>query len=141
MPELLVVRGPQGSGKSTLAKRVVPDGYVHVEQDDFFTLGDGTYAYNRDMVWDAVQYCKRIVEEAMRDGNDVVVANVFTYTKQIEWYAAMADAYGYSVTIIDMCTQYGSVHNVPQPVVDKCVQEFEKLGDEGCAGYRITFLS
>lgn len=132
---LYVIRGIAGSGKSTYAKTISPN---HFEADMFWELLDGTYRFDMDKLSYAHKWCQAKVSEAMfRNEKKIVVSNTFTTLSEIEPYIQMAKQFEYKVKIINMRTQYKSVHNVPEDVLNKMKKRWQEIPEE----WTISFIT
>jgi predicted kinase len=111
---LYLVRGLPGSGKSELARMLTP----HVYENDDYWRQDGEYvgggarsakAYRAaaDDCWERVQMAM-VKREA-----PIAVANCFLTLSAMERYHELARLYGYTVCVVCMQNEYGSVNGVP----------------------------
>jgi len=122
MVNLYIFRGLPGSGKTTAAKST---GMFHVEQD-MFHVHKGVYSFDGQLVRRGHAWCRQVVEDALKHGLDVVVSNTFTTLWEMQAYLDMeADTHVYKFT-----GNYGSVHNVPQEVINKMKQRWEDYPSE-----------
>lgn len=126
MPKLTIIRGLPGSGKSTLAKTKE---CFHVEAD-MFHIWDGNYNFHADRVPQAHELCKKLAFDVMEKGNDVVVSNTFTRIAEMEPYIDFARLTGHFVEVIHCNASFGSVHNVPEEVMTKMKERWEKYPRE-----------
>lgn len=121
--ELVIVRGLPGAGKSTFAKKyAAAHGLPMVvqEADMYMVDADGNYKFDPKKL----HYChKRCKEETMKNIGDywfAVVANTFTTFKEIQAYCEAFErvrslvSYHRLVRIIDIKTQFESIHGVPE---------------------------
>lgn len=122
MKKLVLVSGWSGSGKSTYAKSL--NFSNHFEADDYFLI-DGVYCFVPSYLGAAHAYCLAKTENAMKTGEDIVVANTFTRKWEREPYYKLAEQYGYEVEFKIMTGNYKNVHNVPDSVVAKQKARFE----------------
>ena len=133
MPTLYIVRGLPGSGKSTYAKSLEsPLGIIHFEADMYFEQ-DGEYKFNPSLLKHAHMWCYNRVAEFLDIGGDVVVSNTFTTLKEMQPYFNLAEMYNADVIIVEMKTQYGSIHNVPEETIAKMKARWQ----ESPAGYAV----
>ena len=95
MATLHLFRGYPGSGKSTAAQKLFPG--VVLFENDMYLMRDGKYCWSKDTVKDAVKWCYSSVENALKNGIDVCVANTFTKRRFIESYKQLAEKYGAEV--------------------------------------------
>ena len=127
VPILTIIRGLPGSGKSTLAKSM---GCLHIEADMFHIKG-GVYCFSKGKVRNAHAECLHVVRSALFMGCDVAVSNTFTTLSEFEPYIKYAIDYGYTDIRVIRCTgNYGSVHNVPQNILDAMAARFQDYKGE-----------
>lgn len=106
------------------------EGRISVSADKFFVrqLQDGgtEYHFERSMIGDAHGACLReftdAVQSARNDSHVIVVDNTNTTVGEITPYAALANAYGHDLHIVEIeCAWYiaqaRNVHGVPQETV------------------------
>ena len=125
--KLTIIRGLPGSGKSTEARKL---GCFHVEAD-MFLYENREYKFSQDKQKYAHVACRNIVDAAMNEGVwEIVVSNTFTRLWEIEPYVALAKEYGYAVEVIRMTGDYGSIHNVPESVIQAMADRFEDFKGE-----------
>jgi predicted kinase len=116
MPTLTIIRGVSGSGKTTLAQKI---GAVVMEADQYFEDAVGGYNFDASKLKEAHAYCKSGVDYWMKHNHDVVVSNTFTRRWEFQPYLDMADGYDYDVQVITVEGNFGSIHNVPDEVIQK----------------------
>lgn len=112
---LILIRGLPGCGKSTHAAKLMNDGIVsaHFEADQFFMV-DGEYRFDASQLGKAHAKCLSDTENAIKNGESVVVSNTFTTLRELIPYIDLAYQNNISIGIIDLNTQnFGSLHNVP----------------------------
>ena len=119
---MLIVRGVAGTGKTTYAKAAA-DGMetraAHVEADQFFTDQDGVYHFASEWLGDAHRWAQLEVKKNMIHWNDIVVSNTFTTFKEIKPYLELSNEFKYTVYVVTLTKEYGSVHNVPMEVMER----------------------
>lgn len=124
--EIVLIRGLPGTGKSTLAKQIVAEnkGYHHVEADTYF-IGDDGYVFNPSKIKDAHIYCQAMTADLIKANRSVVVSNTFSQFWEMKPYYRIASEYGVSVRVITMYEEYGSIHNVPEDIIQKMRDRWE----------------
>lgn len=124
---LTIIRGVPGSGKSTLAKKIMTSiGNLvteHFEADMFF-YKDGVYCYDGMQIGAAHQWCQERTDDALFYKFNVIVSNTFTTIKEMKPYFLIAKKYGIIPQIIHCQNEYGSIHGVPDEVMQKMRQRF-----------------
>lgn len=132
MSTLYIVRGLPGSGKSTYAKSL---GIPHFEADMYF-MQDGEYKFNASLLHHAHMWCYNRVAELLDVGVDVVVSNTFTTVKEMKNYLNVAKMYNCNVVIVEVKTQYGSIHNVPEETIAKMKARWQEAPE----GYTVEVI-
>ncbi|WED22828.1 ATP-binding protein [Vibrio sp. JC009] len=129
MQKLILIRGVSGSGKSTLAKKIQSEqpGAAIVEADMYFCDQDGTYQYDRDDIKLAHQWCQSETTRLLRQGKTVIVSNTFCRQWEIQFYLDQAKKKGITVELHHCYGRYQNVHGVPDEVVEKQLESFEKV--------------
>lgn len=124
---LTIIRGLPGSGKSTLAKSLNKAwSKVHVEADKYFMI-DGAYVYDASKIKEAHAWCRDTVEEALKNGDDVIVSNTFVKKWEIDPYVDLAKTYKHDYEIIVCTGKYESIHGVPQEVIERMRSNWEEV--------------
>lgn len=129
MSKLILVRGLPGSGKSTYAKETYRRA-LHFEADMFFESANGVYEYDRNLSSAAHDWCFGNTAKALRYGFDVVVSNTFCAEWEMEKYLWLAPLVNAELEIVEMRTQYGSIHDVPDEVIARMKQRWYSMPDE-----------
>jgi tRNA uridine 5-carbamoylmethylation protein Kti12 len=129
--ELTLIRGCPGAGKSTLAKKLMNNNSAHYEADMFWKLFDGTYRFDFKKLTYAHQWCLSNVaaEFESQDVAKVIVSNTFTTTSEIMPYITLAEVYKVPVKIINVRTQFKSVHDVPEATIEKMKNRWQEIPD------------
>lgn len=133
MGRLTLIRGLPGSGKSTLAKALCSmlnsdEVYTtHLEADMYFVdKTTGVYEYNRMEIGDAHEWCQSETYSELMAGRSVIVSNTFTKMSEMESYFHIAqDCLGTVPNIILCQGDYGSVHGVPENIMENMRKRFE----------------
>lgn len=121
--KLILIRGLPGSGKSTRARSL--DAF-HVEADMYFVNSDGDYCFDPALLPKAHEWCQNRAEDALKQGNDVVVSNTFVKRWEMKAYRNMARRHGAEL-VIEVCReQYGNIHGVPESVVKRMKKEWQE---------------
>lgn len=122
---LILVRGLPGSGKTTVAKQF---GTVWIiAADDYFTDEDEVYEWVPSEVHRAHQWCRQKVWGWMTMKSPlIVVHNTFSRNWEMKSYLDMADALGYSVSVISVESGLSvqelaerNIHGVPEDTIAK----------------------
>ncbi len=134
---LILIRGLPGSGKSTLAQALLKelgamyDGDVKAFEADSFFMKNGEYKFDATQLRSAHSICQRNTDMALDSGDYqyVIVSNTFTTLEEMQPYLNTANATDNLVTIINMTGNYGSIHNVPQDVINTMGARFAEIND------------
>lgn len=115
--KLILFRGPPGSSKSTSAAKMFP-GIVKFENDQYF-MKDGKYCWSKKELPKAIAWCATMVETALKNGMDVVVANTFTKCKYIDFYRKLAETYSAKFKVYRCTAHFKNVHGLAPALVKK----------------------
>ena len=126
---LVLVRGLPGSDKSTYAKSYFV-GHIHLEADMYFIQSDGSYDWTADRLGKAHNWCFETAKIMLNNGYDVVVSNTFTTLKELNPYIELANQNDIQYAVFRMTSEYNSIHNVPQIVIEKMRIRFEDYEQE-----------
>lgn len=128
MKTLYLIRGLPGSGKSTFASELVPE-FLVCEADKYFVV-DGEHRFDSTKLKDAHNWCQKIVETYMENGETypkIAVSNTFTREWEMDPYFDLAEKYGYRVFSVIVENYHGnySTHNVSDETLNKMRNRFE----------------
>ena len=101
MPNMEILVGISGSGKSTYAKRCKNS--LVCSADDFFIDKNGVYQFDANKLAQAHGAClRKVIRESVEPEGDrnIVIDNTNLSIAEIAPYAAIANAYGYDLTIV-----------------------------------------
>ena len=128
---LILIRGIPGSGKSTRAKMMqeLNPALVHLEADMFFEAS-GEYKFDPTLLSTAHDWCYSNTAFNLLSGKNVVVTNTFTKMWEMESYLAIAQRLGCDITIIEMKSEYGSIHGVPEAKLQQMKARWEELPED-----------
>lgn len=145
MTKLILIRGLPGSGKSTMAKAMLQNlkADFHYEADMWlcrhsicdengrhtgFSRKRQPYHYTPDRAKDAHAACIHMTRFELSLGNRaVVVSNTFTQRWEMQPYLDAAKETGATVEIITATGNYGSIHNVPESVIQAMRERWEEV--------------
>ena len=132
MTTLTIVRGLPGSGKSTYAKQLLESDprSRHLEADMYFIDRDGNYAFNHSRLREAHVWCLDSVTSYLISGCSVIVSNTFTTMKEMQPYLDVARRHSVTLEVIEMRTQYGSIHGVPEATMEKMRNRWVTLSED-----------
>lgn len=128
---LYLIRGLPGSGKSYYARIFISadQADVHLEAD-MYHMVNGVYKFVGDNVYAAHKWCQESTRIFLNNDMGVVISNTFTQKKEIQPYLDMAKDIGVDVKIYRCTQNYGSIHNVPDEVIQKMKARFEDYEGE-----------
>lgn len=131
MKTLIIIRGLPGSGKSTYAKTHYPDA-DNFEADMFFIGDDGKYKFDATKLKDAHAWCFNNAINSLKSesDSDVIVSNTFVSLWEMENYVKNASKIpGVSVKVVELHSNYGSIHGVPETKMEQMRQRWETIPD------------
>lgn len=131
--DMILVRGVSGSGKSALAGKIAMminlmeetplRGNAYVYSADSFFERAGEYKFNPRQLGQAHQSCLDGVSLCLDADCLPIVANTMTRQAEVQPYLDLLSSSrsaGYrNLFVIDMLTQYGNVHGVPDETVNR----------------------
>ena len=112
---LYIIRGLPSSGKSTLGNEMVGKEYNIAADDYFYTKGNGTYAFDRNLLYQAHSWCFKKLESLMEEAiPKLALSNTSTRERDVNTYIALAKKHGYKATVLTVEKWHDSVkdHNV-----------------------------
>lgn len=124
----LLIRGWPGTGKTTFVHKMFPN-ILHLE-NDMFHYHSGEYEYNQYKMKEAINWCVRTCEDALKNKMDVVVSNTFVRQTFVDKYKRLAEKYGAQFIVYRMMGNFNNIHNVPQNVLDNMKNNFEDYPGE-----------
>jgi len=125
--QLLIIRGLPGSGKSTLAKNIQEQSKipVHAVEADQFHFINGEYVYKTELASYAHEWCKSQAAYHLNQGEVVIVANTFITKRSLVPYYELAQDFGASFDFKACYGEYGSIHDVPEDVIEHMANYWE----------------
>lgn len=130
--QMILVRGIPGSGKSYFSKQLVeqyPEALEHFEADMFFEAS-GAYQFDPKLLSLAHDWCQSNAAYALLAGKSVIVSNTFTRQWELDTYFAIAANLEVPISIVEMKTEYGSVHGIPGDKLERMKTRWQDLSDE-----------
>jgi len=122
---LILVRGLPGSGKSTTAQSISDEyGYIHLEADMYFEK-DGEYAFDRNKLEEAHEWCLKQTKSYLRSGFDVIVSNTFTQSWELKPYIEILS--DDDIKIIECTGRFKNIHDVPVHVLENMNERFHNI--------------
>ncbi len=153
MPNLLIIRGLPGSGKSIFAKSILNVSndcalvsksfnniiYTHHYEADMFFENDGIYNFQRKFVSFAHDWCYTNVIKSLLDGNNTIVSNTFVKFWELSKYIDLLKLLPeLKIEIVELYTQFDSIHNVPTDTILKMKKSWEEIPQEIAQTITIT---
>lgn len=122
MSKLIIIRGVPGAGKSTKAKQIAESSseqHIILEADMYWYKERGFYDFDFEHIARAHRWCLDTTKILLRNGHNVIVANTFTTMKEMNQYISFACELDIPIEVITLTTEFGSIHGVPDSVMDK----------------------
>jgi predicted kinase len=133
--ELYLMRGCAGCGKSTLARemreRNLSLTVVLSADHAFYDDSLGHYLWSANGLYHAHKLCQIKTENAMKQKLDVIVDNTNLTQKEIWPYILLAEAYNYTVYLIEPTTEWANnpeecykrnTHRVPLEAIENMLK-------------------
>lgn len=123
---VIIIRGLPGSGKSTMALKHFVDkkGYKICEADHFF-YDNGVYNFDYSKLADAHEYCHNKAISELERGGKVVISNTFSRLWEIKELLGKLPVGRNEVSVLHCHGGTGTVHNVPEFVVERMKQRWQ----------------
>lgn len=133
MTKLYIVRGLPGSGKSTWCNnnlKSLTD--FHIEADQYFQRYENSeYEFDAKFLSEAHDWCYANTVYWLREGFNVYVSNTFTKIWEMERYLAIPTKLpDVQVEIVEIKTQFKSVHGVPEEKMKQMAARWEEIPEE-----------
>jgi hypothetical protein len=109
-----------------MAKTYVEKGFKLFEADHFFTK-DEVYSFDATKIEEAHEACFTWVENALKAGENCVVANTFTRMWELQPYIALSHHYCGCVRVLTARGNYQNIHGCPPEVVRRMKERWEPL--------------
>jgi hypothetical protein len=134
MPKLTIVRGLPGSGKSTYAEGLTSRDsprILHYEADMFFYRWPCGYEFNPLLLGAAHDWCYSSTVRSLWQRHDVIVSNSFVRLWELERYVTIPSIVpSVDIEIIEVLTQYNSVHGVPEEKIQQMRESWCQVPEE-----------
>jgi predicted kinase len=130
---LYLIRGLPGSGKSTFAKCLLnnlPDTARLFETDQLHTDSEGKYHFAIENAAENHKFLWQCVYDHLGKGYSAIVANTFITKGQILPYICLGIQMDAKINIITCQGDYGSIHDVPEEIMDKMRENWEDFSLE-----------
>lgn len=139
MLEVVCLRGLPGSGKTTLANEIIRETggkYVHYEADQWMIdPASGLYRFDYKRLPECHQKCQEATHKALSEARkSVIVSNTFVMQWELANYVDIARRNSASFRVIALRGNFGSVHEVPQSVVDSMASRWQSWSGETVIG-------
>ncbi|OEE30618.1 AAA family ATPase [Vibrio genomosp. F10] len=118
-----LIRGLPGSGKSTLAQTM---NAAHFEADMYFITAQGEYHYDAGLIQCAHEWCYKQTEQALFNGESVVVSNTFVRRWEILPYYHLARQFGLTLDVIECTGSYANIHDVDKKTITKMKKRWQQ---------------
>lgn len=116
-----------GSGKTTVAEQLSKKFKIpHFEADQYFFLTEGQYNWTAEKSGLAHKWCLESVSDALKKGQNVIVANTFLSEEYLIPYFKL----GHHMKIVDMHGKYQNVHNVSKENVEAAWKKYRPLSQD-----------
>lgn len=120
---LYLIRGLPGTGKTTLSESLTP---WNVAADMLPGLYNSDGSYNLHLQPHSHLWCYEQVEKWMeQQKSKIAVHNTFVLQQWIEPYEKLALIHGYRFQVIHCEGEHGSIHNVPEEMIEKWRETWE----------------
>lgn len=130
--KVVILCGISGAGKSTRTQTQYSSAVVW-SADNYFMDENGNYEFDPKALSKAHAWCLQGFVRSLLSGTKlIVVDNTNTSVAEVAPYAALAQAYGYELSIeilkIDVETAFNrNVHGVPRDTIVKMANKIDKL--------------
>lgn len=135
MKTLILLRGLPGAGKTTLAKKLTPYNYCadyYIEQQAY-EHNTTYFKIWKETVDKAHTICRNTIKEWMIQEQElIVVHNVFSTKRSMQFYLDLAKYYNYMVNVLTVERIHSgkSVHSVPRYTIEKMIDQWQILDPE-----------
>jgi hypothetical protein len=85
----------------------------------YFIDDEGNYTFDASKLYRAHGWCLNKTTAFLIGDTSVIVSNTFTTMKEMQPYFDVAQWLKLEVDIVEMRTQYGSIHSVPETTMEK----------------------
>ena len=144
MNKLYIVRGLPGSGKSSFVRNSYKMAYEDwFEADMFFESGlTGEYKFNRDLLPHAHTWCFYNVLRTLNADMNCWVSNTFVRLWEMESFLNIGEKLNreIDIEIIEVKTQFYSIHNVPENTIERMKRNWEELTPEMKEKYKVMVI-
>lgn len=95
-----------------------------------FHMDRGVYKFDGERVHLAHNWCFETTKVFLNNGMSVYVSNTFTRIKEMQRYLELARELDIPLQVVKMVGSFGSVHNVPDSVIEAMHKRWEDYPGE-----------
>lgn len=129
--KLWMIIGIPGSGKSTKAKEIAEIYNIKIfEADMFFIDKNGKYCWKGDLLPKAHGWCYDKIEDELKAGHSVIVANTFLKRKDRKRYIDLAKQFNAEIEVITCTGNFQNIHGVTPEKIQIMKDKFQPFSSD-----------